>query len=452
MKAAFAKIDYTPAVGTRLGRLAINILRTESVQGPLHARLALFDDGQTKAGILTLDQNVVIAPVVAELRQALASQTGLLPENFFVAATHCHNCPPLHPWLPDDELDGFMETLRRQLAELAARTWQRLEPVRWEVVSAQAPGWSYNRRPLYRSATGRDQAGTHGPRTGADFVRMEGEDESDLRALIARGTTGNVVGGLVNFGCHPVTMYNVPAFSSDYPGRLLDAVEAHHGGTFVFLNGAAGDLAPGDHLRAKMSGPELAAAMGTGLAQTLITQGTTGLVVPGRLQVGREILSIPQRRVTGRQVKIALEYLATRTSRSLPFDLFGADYIFHHRGVEVDEWFAHEIIGLWEWQRRHGERELIERLEMQAVTFGDVAIVGFPGEPFRALGTEVRARSPFPHTFVVELANGWHGYIPTEEAFAHGGYETSLGMPNRLVTTAGTQMTQAAQRLLSTLH
>jgi len=52
---------------------------------------------------------------------------------------------------------------------------------------------------------------------------------------------------------------------------------------------------------------------------------------------------------------------------------------------------------------------------------------------------------------VVELANGWHGYVPTREAFAHGGYEARLGYQSRLVPEAGNLMCETALRLLTRL-
>ena len=173
------------------------------------------------------------------------------------------------------------------------------------------------------------------------------------------------------------------------------------------------------------------------------------------IRMAREILSIPQRHVSAHQVEVAREYLEARRtghwSKSLPRELYGYEYHFHHKSAAVDEWLAREVLGMWEWQRRTGTRELVEAVEMQTMALGDVAFVGLPGELLSEFGHQIREQSPFPHNFIVELANGWHGYIPTEEAFQHGGYETCLAMQSRLVPEAGRMMTDAALRLLSGL-
>ena len=55
---------------------------------------------------------------------------------------------------------------------------------------------------------------------------------------------------------------------------------------------------------------------------------------------------------------------------------------------------------------------------------GDVAIATNPAELFVEYGLEIKEKSPFEVTMISELTNGYCGYVPTEKAFAEGGYET----------------------------
>ena len=43
---------------------------------------------------------------------------------------------------------------------------------------------------------------------------------------------------------------------------------------------------------------------------------------------------------------------------------------------------------------------------------------------------EFREKNPFPKSFMVELANGYYGYMPTPRHFELGGYETWPGTNN----------------------
>jgi hypothetical protein len=72
----------------------------------------------------------------------------------------------------------------------------------------------------------------------------------------------------------------------------------------------------------------------------------------------------------------------------------------------------------------------------------------YPVELFTAFGQRLKASSPFSDTFVATLANGWHGYVPTLEAFEHGGYEPRFAYSSRLVAEAGDLMINAAIELL----
>jgi hypothetical protein len=64
-------------------------------------------------------------------------------------------------------------------------------------------------------------------------------------------------------------------------------------------------------------------------------------------------------------------------------------------------------------------------VEIQAIGVGrDLAFIGIPGEPFLEVESDIRARSPFPSTFVCGQVNAFSGYMPTRIAYEQGGYET----------------------------
>jgi len=59
---------------------------------------------------------------------------------------------------------------------------------------------------------------------------------------------------------------------------------------------------------------------------------------------------------------------------------------------------------------------------------GDVALVGFAGEPFSELGVQVKRRSPFSHTLFSGYTNDYLGYLPTAEAYPDLGYEVDTSV------------------------
>jgi neutral ceramidase len=91
------------------------------------------------------------------------------------------------------------------------------------------------------------------------------------------------------------------------------------------------------------------------------------------------------------------------------------------------------------------------RTPVQALRIGNMAIATFPGEAFVELGLEVKAKSPFKPTFLIELANDYRGYLPTVEGHELGGYETWRAKSSYLEKEAAPKMVASAIRQLEKL-
>jgi hypothetical protein len=97
--------------------------------------------------------------------------------------------------------------------------------------------------------------------------------------------------------------------------------------------------------------------------------------------------------------------------------------------------------------------EMPPRLEipLQAVRIGNLALVAIPFEVFVESGLELKAKSPFPETFAVSLANGAYGYLPTAAHHQLGGYETWLGT-NKVEAQAATKIVDTLLQMLAQLR
>ena len=461
LRVGFGETDITPEAGRPMAGM-IDPPRGERGRWPLYARAALFEGGGERAAVISLDNLFLNYGTVLEFRQVLAPLGDLCPGNILIACTHTHRAPYAAPLMDEpadwEYVDFMLAGTKRALAQ-AARS---LRPARLRVGHVEAPGWTFNRRPIYRSERYGEQVGTQGPCYGPGFLGMEGPEDDELIALVAEDEAGQTLGGIANFACHTTVTGGLPYYSADFGGALVEALDARLGGRFLFLQGAAGNLWPVDKRVEKPLtewGDEHAEKMGQALAEKAVAAlAVAGAAEGESVCVERKVLSIPQRQPTREQVDLARWYLEKRPA-DLDEDeftrrLYGHDYTFYGswQPSRVSEWFCRETIAMYEWQRHMAVRQPREDVEIQAIAIGDeVAFVGYPAEYFIEFGLETKAKSPFRHTLVSELANGWVGYVPTETAFAHGGYECRLAYQSRLVPQAGDLMCRAGVELLRLL-
>ena len=63
------------------------------------------------------------------------------------------------------------------------------------------------------------------------------------------------------------------------------------------------------------------------------------------------------------------------------------------------------------------------RLPVRFLRIDNTVIWSAPVELFCEIAVAVRNQSPFPHTFYFGYTGGWFGYLPTKQGFQEGGYE-----------------------------
>lgn len=470
LRAGFSEIDITPALGLATAGSPASMPAT-GVHWRLYGRVAMFEDGTRRIAVVALDLGAIMPETTRELRVAMADAGGLAVEDILITCTHTHSGPRtvfLSGKAPD--LD-YLEQLETRLPEALAAAAASVEPVELRFGRASTDGVTFNRRPLYSG----EQAATHGPMWIDDFLRLEGPADPELQLLLAVRPDGSTAGGLINFACHLHVMglTNPALYSADVCGALSEELAGRNGGIYLFLQGASGNLAWQD-----MSAPpeqaagqeppanETVIALAERLADRLVdaaeaARSSSRPVGEGAIRVASRTLELAQRAPTAEQVDLATWFLKQDPSSVDLVDfnrrLYGHAYTFYEPPdapspsawfATVSEWFALETVGMW-W--RNAFRPPPERVELQAIRIGDVALVGFPAEMFTEFGLRTKAESPFDHTVVCGLTNGWFGYIPTKDAFEHGGYEPRLKYSSRLQPEAGDLMTDAAVQLLHDL-
>ncbi|KPK79276.1 MAG: hypothetical protein AMJ81_13485, partial [Phycisphaerae bacterium SM23_33] len=277
----------------------------------------------------------------------------------------------------------------------------------------------HNRRVVMRDGTVR----THGNFSDPQALCFEGPIDPEVAVLAARPAGGGpLLGMLVNFACHPTHHGPDGALSAGYPGVLAREMKSPGCPVTMFLQGAAGNIHTADPARggADRTMEEVGKMLADDAAAALEKMEFTGRV---RLGCRSRTVQLPFRQPTDEQVKGAAR---------------GAQ-----RFVDPNI-YDQQIPEIVERMRRQGTQPA----EVQMLTVNDVALVSIPGELFVEHGLRIKQQSWPRQVLVVECANGTVGYIPTQEAFQRGGYETTFGPPSQLAPQAGDLLVDAAVELI----
>ena len=171
----------------------------------------------------------------------------------------------------------------------------------------------------------------------------------------------------------------------------------------MFLNGAQGTMDIDGLKDRDWEGVER-----TGKALTDVVSKTAYNILYspfGELHTGFVQYAIPPRRITENELKWAEQILKTTGGKMQSLaDGVGDDY----KSL------------LFKKLHENEDREI--SIEQTCITVNDCAFLSFPGELFTEIGMHIKAKSPFLHTYIIGLANGEIGYVPTRKAISEGGY------------------------------
>jgi neutral ceramidase len=384
-RASVVKINISPDTPKQLLGYAARL--STGIHDSIYHRIVALDDGVTQFFLVTTDICLMSPSEYDTVSFMLQKKLGIKPVNFWWSVTHTHSAPEIgvpgmgeaflgdrykHP--VDTAYTSFVEqTLINGIIE--AR--EKLQPARLGV------GWGFSQANINRRAVDVDGKASLGlnPDGPVDrrigLIRLEKQDGSPL-ALIANYPIHGTVLGPQNV-----------EISGDVAGVVSDYVEQKTGAPVLFINGAAGNLAP---IYSVYPSPQAGH-----LSQFRVLLGDK------ILEANKKILS------TSDSVKLFTGGLSVESPRKT------------NLGWPSD-------LEKYNSTTKNGIN--LVRLPVRFLKINnDVAIWSAPIELFCEISNEIRDRSPFPFTFYYGYTNGWLGYLPSEEEWKYGGYEVDVVSP-----------------------
>jgi len=458
MKVGFARADITPSPGVHLcGQL--DPVRAHGVESRLYATAMCLEEAGTKALFCSCDVLAIPTPLSAAISEQAAKAARVPGDNIVIATTHTHSGPNTVDIFGKDANPQYMEDLKRDLVTVLSRAALNTRQARLSFAEGQLAGYAFNRRFVMSDGT----IQTHPLKLDPHIIAAEGPDSTRLDVLYASDGGGRPLGAAIGFGCHGTVMpRDNTMISSDYPGKAAASLSAALGGdaTVLFMPGASGNICqvnPLDASRKELGAP-WAETMGRAVADKaseLIREDA--VAARGPLRVIRETIRIPRREIPAELIRWAERH--DNTGAQPPaLSNYGTERFGELHGGMVSlaelfatpfwaDFYANEIKTLQGLRAR----EQAVAFSITVVCQDNWALVALPCELFVEWSDAIRSRSPFGHTMVVELANGWHGYVPTRRAFERpGGYETKELTSTILVPEAGEMILRTVVSMLET--
>lgn len=381
-RASVVKINITPATPKQL--LGYGARLSTGVHDSIYHRIVVLDDGITQFYLVSSELCLMSPSEYDHVAAMLQKKLGIDPVNFWWTVTHTHSAPEVgvpglaevfmgdrykHP--VDTAYTSFIE---KSILDGIVEARRRLGPARMGV------GWGFSQANINRRAidiNGRATIGLN-PDGAVDrrigLIRIDKHDGSPLVLIANYAIHGTVLGG------------QFVEISGDVQGNVAEYVEQQIGVPLVFINGAAGNMAP---------------------IYSVYPDPASGHLDQFRVLLGERILDANRNIIpTTDSVRLFTGALTIESPRK-----------------EGLNWPSY--LSSYSPESRNGVKMVKLPVRFLRIN-NNVAIWAAPLELFCEISNEIRDKSPFPFTFYYGYTNGWLGYLPAKDAWKHGGYEVDV--------------------------
>jgi neutral ceramidase len=373
-RAAAVKVDITPQTPKWLSGYAAR--QSTGVHDKIYHKVLALDSGDAQLYLVSSDL-CLFSPSLYDTVAAELQKAGIQRSQFWWSVTHTHAAPEIGPpdmykallGRSDHEWDReYTTSVTTALVDAVRSAREKLEPARISFGSGVAMA-NINRRA--REEDGHITLG----------LNPDGPVDRQFNLIRLERPDGTPIALALNYAMHGTVMSGQNLLiSGDGPGSVAAWLETKLGAPVLYINGAAGNIAP---------------------IYSVYDNPRSGHLSQFNVLLGERVLA-------------AVHSLGPSTG---DVSMGLSEKIIDTPAKEGLAWPDE----LKAYAKTEG-RPLV-RLPIRFLRINDTAIWSAPVEMFCEIAMDVRNHSPFSHTFYFGYTNGWFGYLPTTKAFAEGGYE-----------------------------
>lgn len=423
----------------------MNDRKAAFVHDELHVKAIALDNGRTRLAIAVVDSCAVPRSVYDAAKDLIHQHTGIPIAQILTSATHTHSAPAAAHLFQSEPDPAYTKFLTTRIADAVRMAVARLEPARIGYGAGREEKLVFNRRYFMKPGSipvnpfdQQDQVLMNPPAGSVNIVKAAGPIDPEVAFLAAESADGKPIFVLSSYALHYVGGHPGNHVSADYFGSWAAAIQRMAGASFVpvLANACSGNINGIDFLKPPRTWQPYEQM--ASYAETLAAESMRiwkSLKWQDRIELGGSIeeLEFTTRQPSSREIELAKQML----EKEGPMPPGGYK--------KRETIYARETVLL--------PAEIGPRVKtiVQALKVGNLGIATMPGEAFVELGMAVKQASPFQNTMMIELANDYRGYIPTEEAFAVGGYETWRAKSSYLEQKAAPRLVKSAVTQLENL-
>ena len=374
------------------------------------------------------------------VRSAVLEALKLPSERLLISLSHTHAGPSLSR--DDAEKTGgkliepYLVMLRERIIRASQAALAYCRPARLS--------WRYGHCDL---AHNRDQQQPGSTRYVVGHNENEPADDTLLVGRVEEIGSNRIMATIVNYACHPTTLaWDNRLISPDFPGAMREVVEPATDAPCLFLQGASGELSPieqyvGDTAVCERHGRRLGHA-----ALSVLESWSEATMTFDRVVESGAALAVFRSETTGESTAFQAELhpvdLALKPLPSLEeieekwrksTDRALRERLWRQRGIRKTVGDGASVaMPLWVWQ------------------VGEAVIVAQPNEAYSQMQTELRHRFRPRAVIVLNVTNGYAGYLPPRSHYTRDQYSVwqtpfAAGALEKVIEAAKT----TAQKLLT---
>ncbi len=422
LKVGFARANINPPLGIDIVGY-FKVRKAEGILDDLEVNAVAICDGKKTVVLITVDNCGIGKAYCVEFREKISKALNLDIESLFIHSTHTHTGAAIKPVNTGEQAQEMVNTYKEfvisRCIDVATLAINDLKPAKMGYGIGNAPNVAFIRRYRMKDGSVRTNPGVLNP----DIVAPIGQvDERVSVVRFDREGAETIV--LTNMANHPDTVGgnlisgDWPTLTRRYVEKSLDNVKC------IFFNGAEGDV---NHVNVHPTKGDFNGMFNDfdGCSRGYEhTKYMARVVTGGVLQAFDKVNYVDNTEVKYLQKTVDIP-ANVPDPKDMPLAHKYND--LHNQGRDDEIPFKAMML-----TTVVSEAARMVRLEhgpesfpflLSALSIGDIALIGIPGEPFNAIGRALKETEGYDMVIPCCLTNGNEGYFPMQDSYDEGGYE-----------------------------